>query len=86
MRLKVLRNIGVKDEDPVTHQPSGLPPYGEGEVVDVDDKEGETLLKRGLAEHTDEPVAPKKKATPTPAPVFSGTVPAEHPKAPAKDK
>lgn len=46
MRLKILRNLGT-----------GLPPYREGDVRDVTDKDvADDLIKRSLAEETDEPL------------------------------
>lgn len=53
MKIRVLRNLG-----------RGLPDYCEGETRDVDDNEGGSLVKRGLAICLDAPpvvkaVAPK---------------------------
>jgi hypothetical protein len=39
MKIRVLRNLG-----------KGLPKYFEGESYDVDDTQGEDLIKKGLAE------------------------------------
>jgi hypothetical protein len=42
MKIKILRNLGRR-----------LPPYKEGEVLDLPDREAESLVKKGLAEAHD---------------------------------
>ncbi len=68
MKIRILRNVGTG---------SGLPPWKEGQEVDVPDSQGKDLVQRGLAEAILHAVAAPALKT-----VAAPVTPAETPETP----